>query len=109
MDTQASDTWIKDIREHKQFHRFFRWLTENFDTFDVLIRMARDAKAAGEETYSFRAIWEVARYDQRVRLGHKDDEGFALNNSLVPLVARAVLIAAPDLGESFFEFREVGR
>lgn len=108
MSSQLTDWQTKlwrDISSHERFSEDQEWIGDNGAIVTELVHRARETKTAGFDSYSIRALWEVARYELTVT--RRSGDKFALNNNLVPLVARTVLLLAPDLGPSFFEFRSI--
>lgn len=82
--------------------RFAEWLELNPTIYAEVVRYARAAQGAGEARYGMKAIFELIRYDHRIRARSRD---FKLNNDFTAPMARRVMEREPDLAE-FFETRE---
>lgn len=96
---------LDEIQGHPRYSDFRQWLAENLRFFQRLIELARQTKASGHQKYGFRALWEVARWEEDVHGTQvRSNDGYRLNNNLVPLICRAVILAAPDL-DGFFALR----
>ena len=67
-----------------------------------LVRLARNAKSRGLESYGIKALGEMVRWHFRVDQGREE---FAMNNNYTATFARMIMERHPDL-EGFFETRE---
>ena len=94
------------INNHEYYQKFDTFLHNNWDLFVALVERARELKARGFKKYGFRALWEVARWDVSLVNGPGGTE-YRLDSNLCPLLARAVVIYAPDL-MGFFSYRDSG-
>ena len=84
-------------REFRAFH------AANPHVYDALVAKAREAKAAGLSRYGVKALFEVIRYDHRVRTRGAD---WKLDNCLTSRYARLIMEQEPDL-QGFFELRRL--
>lgn len=84
---------------YEEFHR------NNPRVFDELVKLAREAQAAGAKHYGIAALFEVVRW-HRLKAGQitPDDDGFKLNNSLRAVYARRIMAECSDLA-GFFKTR----
>ncbi|HEX8851235.1 MAG TPA: hypothetical protein VF761_17045 [Gemmatimonadaceae bacterium] len=84
---------------YEEFHR------NNPRVFDELVKLAREAQAAGAKHYGIAALFEVLRW-HRLKSGEviPDDDGFKLNNNLRAVYARKIMEAHPELA-GFFRTR----
>ena len=85
--------------EASSFEAFHR---ANPQVYSELVRLAREAKAAGYERIGIRMCWEVARWNLALRTSGSD--GFKLNNNLSAQYARLIMRQERDLA-GIFEIR----
>jgi hypothetical protein len=78
--------------------RFERYHAAHPQVYTVLVRLARQAKEAGELRVGMKALFEVARWKLRVEAR---EQGFALNNSFTSRYARYIAARCPDLATLF--------
>jgi hypothetical protein len=82
---------------------FARFHAENEGVYRALVRLARQAKAAGHEHIGIKMLFEIVRWESLV--GPTKTRGdFKLDNSLTAFYAREIMSREPDLAE-FFETR----
>ena len=79
--------------------RFFDFHLDNPHVYKELVRLARDAKAAGKGRLGIRMLWEVARWNLWLRSKSND---YKLNNNLHSRYARLIMAMEPDLAGMFF-------
>lgn len=81
------------------FEKFHR---ENPILYAELVRLAREAKAAGAERLGIRQLWERLRWWLRFEV--KRDGDYGLNDHLTAHYSRLIMDREPDLA-NFFETR----
>lgn len=81
------------------FEKFHR---ENPVLYGELVRLAREAKAAGAEKLGIRQLWERLRWWLRFEV--KRDGDYRLNDHLTAHYSRLIMQREPDLA-GFFETR----
>jgi hypothetical protein len=92
--TMPSARMLRDFARHR----------EQFpQVYGQLVELALEARARGWKRMGIAALFEVLRWQRGPKL--KDDEGFALNNTLRSMYARAIMLE-PGL-EGFFEVRKM--
>ncbi len=82
-----------------------RWLefhNTNPHIGPMLVDKALQLKRSGVKRWGIKNLWEVMRYDYRIRTGGKT---YKLNNDYTALYARWVMDCEPEL-EGFFETRK---
>lgn len=87
-------------RLRRRFERFHR---DHPEVYDELVRLARQVKARGVERWSIKGLFEVVRYNDRLRRG--EGESYKLNNNYSAFYARLIASREPGL-EGFFRTRE---
>jgi hypothetical protein len=85
----------------EQFRRFH---AENPHVYRELVRLARQARAAGAERLGMKQLFEVLRWEHQVRTS--DWTGFRLNNNYTSYYARQIMDQEPDL-RGVFETRQL--
>ncbi len=85
-------------REAHAFH--LKWPA----VYDVIVGLARQAKAKGIERYGIAALWEVARWQFLVGQRWTSRNGWKLNNNHRSWYARYIMAREQDLA-GFFETR----
>lgn len=85
-------------RQRRAFEAFHE---NNPHVYDQLVRMARQAKAAGVERWGMKRLFEVLRWERAIE---SRGEPFLLNNNFTAFYARLVMEREPDL-VGFFETR----
>lgn len=83
--------------------RFWRFHVENPDVFETLVKLARQAKAAGQTKYGVAALFEVMRWQHAME--KRPGEPFKLCNGYRAFYARLVMSSCADLA-GFFDIRE---
>lgn len=74
--------------------RFQAWLAEHEDVYQMIVRMARDARDAGRTRVSMKMLWEAVRWQMFIQ---KDGAEYALNNSWTSRMVRVIEEREPDL------------
>jgi hypothetical protein len=82
--------------------RFAEFHAANPDVYAELVRLAREAKAAGRQRVGMKELWEVARWQLRLRAR---GDAYALDNSFTAPMARLIQDQEPDLA-GLFETRK---
>lgn len=103
MNNQTKERLYKEMTTHPYWTEYQDWLADNNHVVRELVHWAREAKASGRDKYSLRILLERARWELEIIRG---EEVFKINNNAHPLLARTVLILAPDLGIDFFSLRK---
>ncbi len=78
--------------------QFFDFHCDNPQVYDELVRLAREAKVAGQDRCGIRMLWEVMRWNLTIRTRTPD---YKLNNSLHSRYARFIMACEPDLADMF--------
>lgn len=78
--------------------QFFDFHLDHPQVYDELVRLAREAKAAGKGRCGIRMLWEVARWNLWLQTDAPD---FKLNNNLHSRYARHIMASEPDLADMF--------
>jgi len=85
--------------------RFISFHVNNPQVYNELVRLAREAKAAGRSKIGVRMIWEVTRWN--LTIGAKDpDSEFKLNDHYHSRYARLIMMVECDL-RGIFEVRSL--
>lgn len=84
----------------KEFHR------DNPHVYNILVRLAREAKTAGKTKISVVLLVQVARWELMFRT--KSDDGFKINNSFTSRYARLIMENEADLN-GFFDIRRLAK
>lgn len=92
-----------DVKLDRKFKAF---CDRNPHVYDILVRLAREAKAAGKEKISIVLLVQVARWEIMFRT--ESDDGFKINNSFTSRYARLIMQNEKDL-EGFFELRKLAK
>lgn len=79
--------------------RFWTFHQDHPQVYETLVRLAREAKAAGKERIGLRMIWETMRW--QLSMQTVDPDGFKANNNLTSRYARLIAQQEPDLAEMF--------
>lgn len=83
--------------------RFEIFHAENPHVFEVMVRLAREAKARGRRRIGAKALAERARWELAFAV---EGEDFKINNSYVSRYARLLAETHPELAD-LFEFRRL--
>lgn len=86
---------------------FQEFHTSNPHVYEVLVRLARDAKAKGKRCAGIKMLWEIMRWAFWLAVDD-DDSGYRLNNNYPSRYARLIMDREPDLA-GFFNLRELKR
>jgi hypothetical protein len=78
--------------------RFDAWLALNPDVYPTIVGLAREAKRAGKRRTGMKMLWEVTRWQLRLRTRGDD---FKLNNDYCAPLVRLVQEREPDLAGMF--------
>jgi hypothetical protein len=89
------------LRKPKLDERFAQYHAANPHVYAELVRLAREAKAAGRTKVGAKELTEVCRWHLRLKTVGAE---FRLDNSLVALYARLIQEQEPDL-RGLFELR----
>lgn len=73
------------------------------EVYVELVRLAREAKAAGATKLGISLLWERMRWS-RLLAGQHDIDGFKLSNDLRSRYSRLIMYREPDL-DGLFEIR----
>lgn len=84
--------------------RFIEWLRDNGAVVDAFRESALAWYRAGHDKGSAKMIAEVIRWERGLG-GHKDEDGFKVNNTFVSRLGRHVVATTPELPSNFFEQR----
>lgn len=90
---------------HRQ--RFTAWSAfhrDNPQVFEMFLRFARQAKAAGRERFGARLIWERLRWHSSIEL--RSDDPWRLNDHHVGYYSRLAMLLYPDELGGVFERRD---
>jgi len=83
---------------------FWRFHRDNPRVYELLVRYARQAKAAGHSHFGMKMLWERLRW--YVMIETRDTSGLKLNNNYHSRYARLIMAREEDLSE-MFELREL--
>ena len=86
----------------RTFHRFRLFHQANPHILKHLVRLARQAKAAGHQCYGIAALFEVLRW-QRTVVTRDPTSDFKLCNDYKPMYARLMAIMFFDLDGFFIQ------
>lgn len=84
--------------------QFARFHADNPHVYDTLVRLAREAHAAGRNRIGIGMLWERLRWELLVTT--TGDTAYRLNNNLRSRYARAIMANETDLA-GIFETREL--
>lgn len=84
--------------------RFRRFHAANPHVYSGLVRLARQAKRQGVQTYGLAALYEVLRWNRFLET--KGEEKLKLSNDFRSRYARLIMDQEPDL-QGFFAVREL--
>lgn len=87
--------------------RFMEFHTANPVVYKLFARFAREARAAGLDRYSAKAIMERLRWEIRISL-RENNSSYKINNDYVARYARMLAQDDPSFA-NFFEFRALKR
>lgn len=79
--------------------RFWTFHADHPQVYETLVRLAREAQAAGKTRVGIRMLWEVMRWEMFLQT--TDPDGFSLNNNLTSRYVRLIVSQEPDLAELF--------
>ena len=91
--------------ERSSYERFRKFHDANPHVYVHLVRMARQAQAAGASKLGVRMLWEVLRWKVLIRTVRVEGD-FKLNDHYPPHFARMIMAQEPDLAD-IFETREL--
>lgn len=92
---------VKDLdSKFQEFHK------NNPHVYDILVRLARQAKKTGKIKMSVVLLVQVARWE--LMFTTKSDDGYKINNSFTSRYARLIMENEEDL-DGFFEIRQLAR
>ncbi|MFS0905664.1 hypothetical protein AB3N02_21710 [Priestia aryabhattai] len=94
---------MKEVELDKKFKEFHR---TNPHVYEILVRLAREAKSAGKKKISVVLLVQVARWELMFRT--ESDDGFKINNSYTSRYARLIMENEADL-VGFFELRKLAK
>jgi len=100
MGIMQAELFAADRGHREAFERFHR---DHPEVYTELVRLARQAVAAGRHKFGLKALWEVMRWNFWLRRG---DGEFKLNNNHAPYYSRLIMAREPDLA-GVFETREI--
>lgn len=87
-------------RKFRDFHK------TNPHVYQILVRLAREAKQAGKTKISVVLLVQVARWE--IMFQTDSDDGFKINNSFTSRYARMIMDNEKDL-DGFFELRKLAK
>lgn len=87
-------------RKFQEFHRI------NPHVYEILVRLAREAKEAGKTKISVVLLVQVARWELMFQT--ESNDGFKINNSFTSRYARLIMNNEEDL-DGFFELRKLAK
>jgi hypothetical protein len=90
--------------DHGIQERFEKFHAENPEVYRLLVKFAREAKAAGRKKYGIASLFERLRWHVDIEL--KGEKEFKLNNNYRSRYARRIAAVEYDL-KDFFEVREL--
>ena len=90
--------------DHGIQERFEKFHSENPEVYRLLVKFAREAKAAGRKHYGMKSLFERLRWHVDIEL--KGEHEFKLNNNYTSRYARRIRDLEFDLRD-FFETREL--
>lgn len=99
--TQASLAFDRERDIQANFEKFH---AENPQVYTLLVKYARQAKAAGRKRFSIKSIYERMRWYMTVEA--EANGGFKLNDHYTSRYARLIMQQEEDLVD-FFELREL--
>lgn len=89
-----------DIDDRTTAEKFEAHVRRDPHVYSVLTRLARRYQVAtGEDQQSMQRIFEIARWDEKVRT--KGEGDFELNNDFAAFYARLIMWLEPDLRGAF--------
>lgn len=92
---------MKSTQIEEKFQEFHK---NNPDIYDILTRLARQARRAGKRKMGVKMLWEVMRWELMIQ--STDVAGFKLNNNYPSRYARLIMKQESDL-TTFFEIRKL--
>jgi hypothetical protein len=84
--------------------RFEAFHRENPTVYQHLVRLAREAKSAGQRV-GMRCLWERLRWFSQIEVKDETQRAWKLNDHYAPWFARLITATEPDLRD-FFETRD---
>lgn len=102
-DASARAALAPRVPESELQRRFEAFHAENPRVYQTLVRLAREARAAGKERIGIAMLYEVTRWQLSLQT---TDEEFKINNSYRSRYARLIMATEPDL-QGVFETREI--
>ena len=90
------------VGEFWAFHRV------NPLVYDILVTKARQASKKGFERIGIKMLWEVMRWEIKMRTVDPSQDEFKLNNNYHSYYARLIMFQEPDL-KGIFELRDHNR
>ncbi len=81
--------------------RFDRFHQAHPEVYDELVRLARQAKTAGQKRLGIAMLYEVVRWNRTIAGLPEDGEPFKLNNDFRALYARLIMQCNRDLADVF--------
>ena len=85
--------------------KFWEFHQNNPQVYVTLVRLTREARAAGKSKLGIKALWERMRWDLWLYTA-RDAEEPALNNSFTSRYVRLIIAREPDLS-GMFEVRRL--
>jgi hypothetical protein len=101
LNFDAEELLAQPVREWLAYHR------ANPRVYELLLRFAREVKAAGFHRYGIRPITERVRW--HVAIETRNAGGFKINDHHQPYYARLIMAAHPSEFGGFFETRNHAR
>lgn len=92
---------MKDLTLHEKFLKYHE---DNPEIYEILKRLAFEAKKKGRKKIGIKMLWEVMRWERFIH--SNDPEGYKLNNNYPSRYARLLMENEKEL-EGFFEVRKL--
>ena len=102
MDALREQVMSENPPSLRTFHRFRLFHQANPHILDAMVRLARQARAAGYETYGIAALFEVLRWERTV-VTRDPTSDYKLCNDYKPMYARLIAIMHTDLDGFFIQ------
>lgn len=100
---ECGDTLSCTCSSHDSIDSRFRTFhRENPHVYQILVRLAREARTRGKTRLGVKALWERMRWD--IWMQTEDDDEFKLNNNFTSRYARLIVRQEPDIA-GMFELR----
>lgn len=98
-------SWFREI-DDETLDRFVTYHRDNPEIWRLFLKYAAEAKRAGRERFSAKAVMERIRWE--CEIGGANGGKFKVNNNFTSFYVRAICGACPEF-KGFFETRALGR